>query len=185
LRTRARTLLLLAAALCGCDGDDAETCGAATPAPAEAALVTVGAETFSYGSFDAVQGGDCPVVTGSRESLTIAGEQPGSGFAFTLCLRQERAYQPGAVVDLGDAQTIQVVDVTAMGSDGCTYRRDSGATPSGTIAFEGYCLLGGGAYNLVIDGSIAGIKDCPGSSELVTMTIKGSVLVTNDPGVKR
>ncbi len=179
-------MLAAAAALAAC-GDDAPPCGAPVPAVVEATLVTAGVESFSYAGFTAVEGGDCP-IDGGRGSVTITGQQPGSGFALTFCVRREDDVKTGQPIQLADDSFIQVVDVSARDAAGCTYARDSSSTPTGTIAFDGFCTTAGAEYNLTLAGSTGGVRTCPqdggpAMSEPITLTLAGTVrVVMHDEG---
>jgi hypothetical protein len=178
------TALAALAALAAACSDGSKTCGAAQPATAEATLVTAGAEAFRYADFHAAMAGDCPVEL--RGSVTITGRQVGSDFPLTFCVRREKDVKTGEPISLADAGFIEVVDVSALDPAGCSYEKDSGATPAGTITFDGFCTTGGTAFNLTLAGSIAGVRTCPASdagpssSTPVTLALAGSVLVTMD-----
>jgi hypothetical protein len=174
-------LAALATLATACGGDDGQTCGTSQPAPATAALVTAGAESFTYEDFHAGLNGDCPVVVGSRGSVTINGVQVGSGFALTFCVRREDDVRSGQAISLADDTMIRVEDVNARDAAGCSYAKDTGAVASGTVTFDGFCTTAGTAYNMVLAGSIAGLKTCPGAgSASVALDLAGSVLVTMD-----
>jgi hypothetical protein len=184
LRTEAVALLALAlVSSCGGGGD---TCGAKEPAAGEADLVSTGGEIFRYHNLHAALAGDCPLVTGSRGSVTITGQQLDTGFPLTFCVRRENDVQSGQPIQLADATFIQVVDVSARDAAGCTYRQDLAAVPTGTISFDGFCTTGGTQYNLTLAGSIGGVRTCPAgdagpmSSTAVPLTLAGTVLVTMD-----
>ncbi len=178
-------LALAAAALAACGGGG-QTCGAAQPATGEAQLVSAGGQHFSYSDFHGALAGDCPVVTGSRGSVTIIGHQPGSGFPLTFCVRRENDVKTGEAISLADDSFIRVVDVSAQDAAGCSYGKDSGATPSGTVTFDGFCTGAGTEFNLTLAGSISGIRTCPASdagpssSTPVTLELSGSVRVVMD-----
>ena len=182
MRISAALVLLLVG--CGSGGDDPPCRGAASPAPAEAALVSVGDESFSYGDFHGLLAGDCPFLP--RGSVTIAGRQPGSNFPLTLCVRRELDVVNGVPISLADDTFIEVVDVSARDEAGCTYARDIGVPPTGTVVFDGFCTSAGTVYNLTLAGSVGGVRSCPGgdagppTSDVVTLALAGSVRVLMD-----
>ena len=153
-------------------------------APAQATLVTAGGASFAYEGFTAGLNGDCPVTTGSRGSVTIRGNQTGSGFPLTFCVRREDDVRSGQPISLADDTFIQVVDVNGRDPAGCTYAKDTGAVATGTITFDGFCTTAGTTYNMTLAGSIAGLKTCGASdggvasSDPVTLELAGDVLVT-------
>jgi hypothetical protein len=169
---------LAVTALAACGDDDGQTCGTDAPAPAEAVLVAVGDLDFSYGGFHAALAGDCPLEPGSRGSVTIAGQQTGTSFALTLCIRREDDVVSGQAISLADATFVQVVDASALDADGCTYGKDISAEPTGTVTFDGFCTTSGTQLNMTLAGAIGGVKTCTGGSDPVTLTLSGSVLVT-------
>jgi hypothetical protein len=185
-RVASVALLALVAALGAACGDDDGTCGAAQPAPTSAALVSAGAQSFTYEGFHAGLNGDCPVEVGSRGSVTISGTQVGSGFALTFCVRRENDVQSGQPISLADDGFILVVDVNARDAAGCSYGKDTGAVATGTVTFDGFCTSAGTQYNMVLAGSIPGLEQCPAAGGMpatstpVALGLAGSVLVTMD-----
>jgi len=104
-----------------------------------AAAVPRRGQTFTYGAFTAALAGDCPTPTNMRGSLTIGGAQTGSGFAFSLCVRNENLVDSGVPIDLADGELIQVVDVSARDAAGCTYVKDAAApNPPGPVVLHGH-----------------------------------------------
>jgi hypothetical protein len=169
----------------GCSGPGGQTCGAATPAPTEAVLVTIAGEAYSYENFIAGANNDCPFDGGfpppDNVSITVYGTQPDTGFAFTVCLRQPKLITD-APISLSDLEMIELQDVNARRADGCDYRIFPGSVPTGTATVEGFCTLAGGDYNLAVSGSIGGIRRCPQDAglpveEQVTLMLEGKVLV--------
>jgi hypothetical protein len=163
----------------GCSGGD--KCGAETPAAAQTALLSVDGVSYSYGGFLAGANNDCPPDAGGPTSITVYGQQPGSGFSFVICLRKPTEIG-AAPISLADTDLLTIFDVNALADDGCDYRLFPGGAATGTIAFDGFCTRPGATYNFTLDGTLQGIRRCPQDGGLpveaqVTMALSGSVAV--------
>lgn len=184
MRTSLPALLLLPSALAlpACDGGS--KCGTDHPAGATAALITADGETFSYGQFIAGENNDCPPAGGSTAdgvSVTILGKQEATAFPLTLCLPRPKKIGSGAL-DLANPDQVQLQDTSAKAQTGCSYTKFPGATPSGTVTFDGFCTTDGVAYNMTLAGQVMGIRSCPQDGgppvqTQVTLTLAGTVLV--------
>lgn len=182
--TLARSLLLGAmAGVCGlaaaCGGDDSSggTCEGQSSAPADAVLVTIGEEAFTYGAFTAGENNDCPSGDpGAPVSVTIAGQEARSGFFFTLCLPRPDLLEGATALD--DAALVQVVDLRARDANGCNVLKHPTAVPSGTVTFVGLCTSTGSSFTMTLAGQIAGLRLCEGAEEAaVELALSGEIKV--------
>jgi hypothetical protein len=165
-------------------GDDAQPCGAAIDGPPRAALLSAGGEAIEHQEFTAGENNDCPPCAPGEcpVSVTLTGfqELDPDRFPITFCLPRP-AEITAAAISLADTDMIQIQDISARGAT-CTYARDPAGTPTGTVTFEGFCTTAGMGYNMTLQGSVPGIRTCPGDAgttqEPVPLDLSGTVHVS-------
>ena len=166
----AAVLVVATTAAMGCGS------GAGCPAPSggnePAFSVSVAARSFFYESFTSSANNDCPADAATVVSVTVGGRQVGSGFPITLCLLRPDLLGT-APIALNDTALVQVVDVSARDDQGCTYRLDVNAVPSGTVVLDGYCREPGHVYDVVFAGQVPGQRTCTPVTEPVTLVLAG------------
>jgi len=181
-RLAAAAVALVAAAAAGCSGD---SCGPGD-APAAGVTLTVAGETVSYGGFTASENNDCTISGAGVISVSVHGSQTGSGSALTLCLPRPDllgadpvALVPGRVPPQPDDR-VQIIDLSASLSGGCTLARDPAAAPSGTAGFAGYCDGGRdpAGYALSLSGQVPLVRTCGTTVDNLTGTLAGRVAVS-------
>jgi hypothetical protein len=175
-------ILAAVAALSGC-GDD-ENCGPGEAA-ADGIQIEVDGQTLSYGNFTSSPNNDCPDPGGGPTALTIEGEQvfpaTSATFHLTFCLPSPDDIGESPIALSGDDR-VQVIDVSGE-IDGCRVFRDASQTPSGTIAFIGYCDDGlhPGGYALELSGSVPALRACAidagTGQDSVTLDVSGRAAI--------
>lgn len=163
---------LVALAAAGC-GDDV-VCGAATPAPAEAVLVTVGGESFTYTGFTASPNNDC-----GRTSLTVGDARQTQPVevnrSIVFCVPDPDAVG-STTVQLADTTRLTDLSVAAQDGSGCELSMDFTSPPVGTVTFDGLCREPGTVFNMTFAGSVAGFRRCPPDPQQpVTIRLSGAI----------
>lgn len=169
--------------LAGCPSDDGGTCGPAD-APTTLAVMPDTGVTFAYGSFTAMDNGDCPDPTApSVRSLTVFASSA-TGDTLALCIARPDKLAGGLAVT-SDTTSDGVQLVTAKGTaNGCDYKLDFAAGSTGTVGGAGVCKNGQDAAGFALDLDIHATMDktCgAGPTTMIPVAISGSVAVTFAP----
>jgi hypothetical protein len=138
--------------------------------------ITVSTATMSadYASFRWGANNDCPAGGGTQVvSVTIIGEQSGSGGAYGIGLCLPRPDQIGAgAISLGDDSKIRLDSLTGKVGD-CTFTQNGSA--SGTATFAGFSTAAGATYTLTLAGQVPGTSTCGGGAVMVvTLALSGT-----------
>ena len=161
-------------------------CGGSCPGPGDAGVAgvvaTSASDTATYGNFRWGANNDCPAAGSSPDaghvvSVTVIGEQVGSGMMAGIGLCFPRPDLIDAPIDLSDTTKVLFESMTAQVGD-CRYTKAVG-TPLGTVSFGGFCTQMGAAFSIHFSGGVPANKQCGGGpTELVTMSLSGSAAVT-------
>jgi len=164
--------------VCACGGDGGGSC----PGPGDAGVAGVVADSdgdiATYGDFRWGANNDCPAAGSSVVSITIIGEQVGSGgtAGIGLCFPRPDLID-GTPVDVSDTSKVLFESLTAQVGP-CRYTKAAGA-PLGTVTLGGFCTEMGAAFSIRFSGGVPATKQCgSGPTELVTMSLSGSAAVT-------
>ena len=178
---RVALFMLLAA----CSDPAGKKCsGVADGGSAGEITLGAGGNTFGYSQFTWGENNDCPASGAQVVSVTISGAQTRPevvGFGIGLCLpRPDRI--GSAPVMLSDSALVQLVGASGSGG-GCVVAPTSGAVPSGTVTFSGFCTTAGESFTMTLSGSVSGTRTCgdAGVPEAVTLALAGSALVSPRP----
>jgi len=143
--------------------------------------LTVSSDQVSliYGGFASGANNDCPDASAPAGvvSLTVTGTQSDSlGGLITLCIpRPDQLATEGA---LGTA--VKIIDLTGTDTSACTYTYDSFRPPTGTVKGVGVCSNGTdpAGYGLVFDGFVGLKRTCAGTTDSVSVGMRGAIAVT-------
>ena len=143
--------------------------------------LTVSSDRVSliYGGFASGANNDCPDASAPAGvvSLTVTGTQSDSlGGLITLCIpRPDQLATEGA---LGTA--VKIIDLTGTDTSACTYTYDSFRPPTGTVKGVGVCSNGTdpAGYSLVFDGFVGLKRTCAGTTDSVSVGMRGAIAVT-------
>ncbi|HKA86417.1 MAG TPA: hypothetical protein VKE22_02090 [Haliangiales bacterium] len=171
-----RALVLVC--LCACSGDGGTPVCTASPDAGLAGLfVSIGANSTAYKGLKWGANNDCPAAGSSVVSVTIIGEQVGSGgqFGIALCLPRPDLIR-AAAIDLADATMVKLESLTGELA-GCMFTKDG--TPTGTITFSGFCAQAGATYVVALAGQVPATSRCSpgGPTNSVTLVLSGDAVV--------
>jgi hypothetical protein len=176
-------LVLFLAASCG-DSGNKKCSGVPDGGAAGEVTIAAGGDTFGYGHLTWGENNDCPASGSQIVSVTISGAQTrpeAVGFGIGLCLpRPDRV--GSAPVSLSDTSLVQLVGASGSGG-GCVIAPSSGAAPSGTVTFTGFCTTAGESFMMTLAGSVSGTRTCgdAGVPQAVTLALAGTALVVPRP----
>lgn len=174
--------LCAAMSLAACSDDDG-SCGPGGAA-ADGITVTIGGETLRYGGFTSSVNNDCTLAGSGVISTTIQGTQQGGSAQLSLCLPRPDLLGGAAPLSANHVpptadDRVQLFDVSATLSTGCTARLVVAATPTGTATFDGYCAGGTdpAGYALTLAGTAPVTVTCPAGPSETTATLAGTAAV--------
>ncbi len=136
--------------------------------------------TLTYGNLTSGANNDCPEIdpTSGIVSLTVNGTQTGTSTAnhITLCIPRPDQLADGVSLGTG----ARIVDFNGE-ADGCTFEFATGSVPTGTVRATGLCDNGTNAagYALVVDGNVLLRRTCQTSTDMVAVSLSGTVAVTS------
>jgi hypothetical protein len=140
--------------------------------------VTNGSDvTMTYGTFTSSANNDCtpPDAPAGVVSLTLNANQTGGSSLVTLCIpRPDKLSKTHG--QLGT--DVQIVDFNGM-TNSCTLTLDSAEPPSGTVTADGMCNNGTNkaGFALAFNGHFVMSRMCVGSTDMVPVTISGTIAV--------
>lgn len=158
----------------GCGDDECGPGGA----PQNGLVASSAEVTLTYGNFTSGANNDCPEVDMSTGiiSLTITGTQTGTAATnyATFCIPRPDKLADGVPIGSG----LRIVDLNGE-ADGCTYSFVGGSVPTGTARATGLCDNGKdpAGYALVVDGNIVLRRTCPTATDMIAVTLSGTVAV--------
>jgi hypothetical protein len=176
-----RRLLFLSAisVVAGCGDDD---CGPAG-APDSGLLASANGIVMTYGSLRSGANNDCPdpMAPDGVISITVEGQQSDGTGNITLCIPRIDLLDHGTA-PLGTSNStgdsVRIIDLGGT-ANSCTFTLNSGSPPTGQVEAAGVCTNGTSpaGFALTFDGAVTLDRNCAGTMDQVTVTLRGKVAV--------
>jgi hypothetical protein len=163
--------------IAGCGDDD---CGPGD-APAVGLVASSSEVTLTYGNLISRAGNDCPEVDPSTGivSVSIEGKHTDGPGLVTFCIPRPDLLDGGVSIGSG----LRIIDFNAE-KDGCEFQIAQGSVPTGTARATGICDNGKNkaGFALTVEGNVVLRRTCPTSTDMIAVSLAGTVAVTSrDP----